>query len=411
MHNKNKLESPFHIAKRVELATWKKVLIKIGAGLVALLLCGIISQIVGCDFGTFFEQLILGNFGTPRRILILFETLAILLMVSLAVTPAFKMRFWNIGAEGQVLMGALLCYVAMHYFGGKIPDGLLVVICLAFAIVGGGVWGAIPAIFKAKWNTNETLFTLMLNYIASGLIVYLITIWAPTGSGSLGVEQYGHLPLIGGQRYVFNIIIVAIFTVLMFVYLKYSKHGYELSVVGESVNTAKYVGINVRGVIVRTMVLSGILCGIAGFLLVCGADYTISANTAGGRGFTAILVSWLAGFNPAIMAVMAFLVAFISQGAKQVATISGFRNSFADIMTAIFFFGLIASNFFISYKLKVNKKFFERFKKKVEAKTEEIIVESDNSEDKKEDAEESTKIEKEGQLEGVSADSNEEEGK
>ena len=251
----------------------------------------------------------------------------------------------------------------------------------------------------------------MLNYIASGLIVYLITIWAPTGSGSLGVEQYGHLPLIGGQRYVFNIIIVAIFTVLMFVYLKYSKHGYELSVVGESVNTAKYVGINVRGVIVRTMVLSGILCGIAGFLLVCGADYTISANTAGGRGFTAILVSWLAGFNPAIMAVMAFLVAFISQGAKQVATISGFRNSFADIMTAIFFFGLIASNFFISYKLKVNKKFFERFKKKVEAKNEEIIVESDNSEDKKEDAEESTKIEKEGQLEGVSADSNEEEGK
>ena len=115
-----------------------------------------------------------------------------------------------------------------------------------------------------------------------------------------------------------NILIVLVLTVAMYIYLKYSKHGYELSVVGESENTAKYIGINVKKVILRTMFVSGAVCGIAGFLLVGGTDHTISSTTAGNRGFTAIMVSWLAKFNPIYMIITSLLLVFLSAGASQI---------------------------------------------------------------------------------------------
>ena len=206
MNKKNRLESPFHISKRVDLPLWKKILTKVSAGLIALLLCGIVSQLVGGNIGIFFRELFLGNFGTSARILNLFEAVALLLIVSLAVTPAFKMRFWNIGAEGQVLMGALICFITSKFLGGKVPDALLIIISIICAIGGGAVWGAIPAIFKAKWNTNETLFTLMLNYIATGLILYVIKVLYPKGSGTAEYLRFGQLPTIAGYNYIINII-------------------------------------------------------------------------------------------------------------------------------------------------------------------------------------------------------------
>lgn len=350
---KLKFESPIHISKRTDIPKWKTWLIRGVAVLVALLLCGIISSILSPgSFGSFLEQMFKGCFSTPRRAINLFEETALLLCISLAVTPAFKMKFWNIGAEGQVLMGALLCATCMKYFGGKVDDGLLIVIMLLFSVVGGATWATIPAIFKAKWNTNETLFTLMMNYIAMGLIACVIAIWVPNNSGTVGVLPFGNFPKIGKYPYILNIIIVAILTALVFVYLRFSKHGYELSVVGESVNTAKYIGINVKKVIIRTMILSGALCGIAGWLIVGGASHTVSTEVAGGRGFTAILISWLAHFNPIGMSFTAFLVAFLSQGSSQAASVLDFGGSFPKIITGMFFFIVIASEFFVGYKIK-----------------------------------------------------------
>ena len=363
---KTKYNYKFHVSRRVNIPLWKKIVIQVVAGVVALLLCGIVSQIVGGNIGKFFMQLFNGAFGTQRRIINLLLTTALLLLVSLAVTPAFKMRFWNIGAEGQILVGAMFSLFAVRWFGGKIPEGLLIVIMLVFSIIGGAIWAVLPAIFKAFFNTNETLFTLMMNYIAMGLISYLITIWVPSGSGVLGVIEHGQMfstahgsvGVIASQTfysYLIIILVAVMMTVAMFVYLKYQKHGYELTVVGESVNTAKYIGINVKKVIIRTMILSGVICGLTGFLIVSGSAHTLNTTVAGGRGFTAILVSWLSNFNPGIMAIMAFLVAFVDQGATNAATSFSFKDSFADIMTGIFFFALIASTFFINYEIKVNK--------------------------------------------------------
>ena len=387
-------ESPVHISKRVELPVWQRLLIRVLSGVVALVICGIFTSLMkGGDFGGFFSGLFDGAFGTKRRIFNLIEETALLLIISLAVTPAFKMRFWNIGAEGQVLFGALLGSIVAYDLGPSMsnnPTGLLILIFVV-SCLGGLVWALIPAVFKAIWNTNETLFTLMLNYIAKGLILFMIAVWTPNGQTSLDmIPDAATLPKIGGQAYIINYIVVAIVTVFIYIYLKSSKHGYELTVVGESINTAKYIGLNVKKVIIRTMALSGLICGIAGFLILSGHAYTINDKVAAGRGFTAILVSWLSGFNPIIMIVMAFLVGFINIGGKQVATNYEYRGSYTDIIAAIFFFGLIASNFFINYKLSLSnnasrklRKLFNIKEKKIE-KIETVEVDT-KTEDTKEE--------------------------
>ena len=146
-----------------------------------------------------------------------------------------------------------------------------------------------------------------------------------------------------------------VLTVLMFIYLKYSKHGYEIAVVGESENTARYIGIRVKKVILRTMLLSGALCGIAGLMLVAGTDHTITRDTAGGRGFTAILVSWLAKFNPLYMMLTAFLVVFLQKGAEEISTVFQLNGSFSDILTGIIIFFIIGSEFFIQYTVRFRR--------------------------------------------------------
>ena len=354
-------EPLFHISKRTDVPKWLAWTIRVGAVVVALLIGAIVTGGLtgGSGFGLFFKDLFLGVFGTPRRILNFFQNTAMMLIIALALAPAFKMKFWNIGAEGQVLMGGLGCVVCIQYLGGKIPEGALIFIMFLVSMAFGVGWTVIPAIFKAQWNTNETLFTLMMNYIAMQLVAVCIYIWVPTGSAVLGVLKYGQLPLIGGQRYILNIIIVAVIMAIMFVYFRFSKHGYELTVVGESVNTAKYVGINVKKVIIRTMILSGVLCGVAGFLLVSGTSYTLSTATVDNRGFTAILVAWLGKFNPLTMGGTSLLYVFIDQGSSQTATDLGLGGYYPDIITGIFFFLIIACEFFINYKVR-----FRSFKRK-----------------------------------------------
>ncbi|MBR6005778.1 MAG: ABC transporter permease, partial [Clostridia bacterium] len=283
------------------------------------------------------------------------QSLSILLCISLAVTPAFKMKFWNLGAEGQVLFGGLCSMVLMFMVGDRIPNILLILAMLAASILGGILWGLLPAVFKAKWGTNESLFTLMMNYIAIQLVSFAIMVWVPSGSSVMGLvnsgTRAGWLPDLFGQKYLINILIVAVLTVVMFVYLKYSKHGYEISVVGESENTARYIGIDVKKVIIRTMILSGAICGLSGFLLVSGTNHTISKELAGGNGFTAIMVSWLAKFNPIMMILTSLLVVFLQRGAGEIATKFNLNTSLADILTGIIIFFIIGCEFFINYKI------------------------------------------------------------
>lgn len=357
----NNREPLLHISKRPQLPWRKAMLIRGGAIAAALIFCGIITLVVtDLDPLKVYGTMAKGCFGTPRKSWILFQNLSILLIISLAVTPAFKMRFWNIGAEGQVLVGALATAACMVLLGGKLPNWQVNIIMCAAAVTAGALWGFIPAFFKAHWNTNETLFTLMMNYVAIQLAAYFVIIWeSPKGSGKMGIinqgNQAGWLPVIADKKQLLPILIAVVLTLLVYAYLKYTKHGYEISVVGESEKTARYVGIGVEKVIMRTMCLSGAICGIAGLLLVGSVNHTLSTGIVGGQGFTAVMVSWLAKFNSFAMIFASFLLVFMSKGASEIATQFSLNESFSDILTGIILFFIIGCEFFISYRITFRK--------------------------------------------------------
>ena len=350
-------EPLIHISKRDSLPMYKSWAIRGIAIILALIVSGIITMLLtGENPINVYSTIVKGAFGSSRRIWSLLQGLSMLLCVSLAVTPAFKMRFWNIGAEGQVLIGGLATAACMITLGDKIPNALLIIVMIVASIAGAAIWALIPAFFKAKFNTNETLFTLMMNYVAIQFVSYFEMLWEnPKGSSNIGIinqaTRAGWLPTIGKYEYLLNILVVLALTIFMYIYLKYSKHGYELTVVGESENTARYIGINVKKVIMRTMLLSGAICGIAGLLLVGGTNHTITTTTAGGRGFTAIMVSWLAKFNPIYMILTAFLISFMQAGAGAISTVFGLNESFSDILTGVILFFIIGCEFFINYKM------------------------------------------------------------
>ena len=350
-------EPLIHISRRDTLPWYKAWAIRAAAIVLALIVCGVITVLLtGENPIEVYAAMIDGNFGTSRRIWVLLQSVSMLLIVSLAVTPAFKMRFWNIGGEGQIMMGCLASAACMICLRDIVPGWLLIVIMIFASAAAGGIWGLIPAFFKAKWNTNETLFTLMMNYVATQLVAFFIIIWeSPKGSGHVGIinaeTQIGWFPTIGGNKYVLNVMIVAVLTAAMYVYLRYTKHGYEISVVGESERTARYVGIKVERVIMRTMLLSGALCGIAGLLLVAGTDHTITTTLSASRGFTAVMVSWLAKFSPIFMVLTSFLIEFLSRGASEIATDFGLNEAFGDMLTGVILFFIIGCEFFITYRL------------------------------------------------------------
>ena len=362
--NQKKHREPLiHIAKRDNLPGYKAWLIRFIAILLGFLVIGVLSSVLtGATVMESYQIMFKGVFGRllEGKTTLLWRFLqqtAVLLCLSLAVTPAFRMRFWNCGAEGQALIGGLAAMVCMIEIGDAVPNGVLLLIILVSSILTGALWGLIPALFHAQYRTNETLFTLMMNYVATQIVAYYVYI---TGSGS-GIIQpvaTGNLPMLFGQRYLLNILVVAVLMAVMYIYLRYSKHGYEITVVGESQNTARYVGINVKKVIIRTMMISGAICGIAGMLLVSGTDHSINTNTVGGQGFTAIVISWLGQFNPFIMAAMSALVTFLQTGAAKIADTYFLNGSYADIVSGIVILFLVGCEFFIRYTVKFrhNKK-------------------------------------------------------
>jgi len=354
-------EPLLRIAKRDGIARPKAWAIRIIAVLLSLVVSGIfIFAVTKLNPFQVYEGIFDGAFGTPRRSWVTVRDAMMLLCIGVGLAPAFKMRFWNIGAEGQILIGGIVTAGFMRAFGGDISTPLLLVIMAVVSLLAGAAWGMVPATFKAVWNTNETLFTLMMNYIATQLAAFFIIVWeVPKGAGKIGIinqgTEAGWLPVVGGQKYLLVILVVAVLTVFMYIYLNYSKHGYEIAVVGESQRTASYAGIKVERVIVRTMVLSGAVCGLMGLLLTAGTDHTLTTTIVGGRGFTAVMVSWMAKFNPIIMIFTSLLLVVLGRGASEISSTFGLNQSFSDILTGIILFFIIGSEFFITYRVSLRK--------------------------------------------------------
>ena len=351
--NKQNNAPLFHIVKRGALPWYQAWGIRAAAIVLALLFCALVTSLTtGENPLQVYSTMIYGAVGTPRKIWILGQNIALLLCVSLAVTPAFRMRFWNIGAEGQITAGAIAASYFALYWVGKVPSAVLLLIMGLAGAVAGGIWALIPAFFKAKWNTNETLFTLMMNYIIIGVVRWLQGGPWEGRPGSQIIPQFDRaatLPKVLGVHC--GWIIVLILVVFMHVYMNHTKHGYEIAVIGDSINTARYAGMNVGHVMMRTMFLSGAISGLVGFIVASGANTTLYDGVAAGVGFTSITVAWLSQLNAFAMIVISMMLAIISKGAETLQTRLAVPASISDIITGILLFCMLGCEFFINYRL------------------------------------------------------------
>ena len=351
-----KAKTPFiRLAKRVksDMMSPRKVwAIRIGSIVFAFLLGMIPILMAGENPFESYGIIISGALSKPGYIRQTVKRAVPLLGVALAIAPCFKMKFWNIRAEGQITMGAIFSSAIAIWMQDKLPALPLIVLMMLAGILGGAIWAFIPGFFKAKYNTNETLFTLMMNYIAIGIVRWL------QGGPWEGRPGTQIIPMFKDNARLPNVfgiycgwIIVLVMVVIVHIYMNYTKHGYEVAVIGDSLNTARYAGMNVGWVMMRTMLFSGAICGCVGWMLVSGANGTLNADVAGGVGFTAITVAWLSQLNCFAMIIIASLLAIIGKGSATLQTKLGVPASVSDIVSGILLFCMLGCEFFINYKI------------------------------------------------------------
>lgn len=348
----NQSEPFARIVKRAELPAKKIILLRLFAVVLSLVAGGIFIACVGQNPFVIYRTIIAGAFRSVMAFQGTVKLMIPLLISSLGVTLAFKMKFWNIGAEGQMIFGAT-CATFFALFCSGWNHVVLIIVMFLAGIIGGGLFGLLPAFFKIKYNTNETLFTLMLNYIALHIVAYLSEgPWIdPDSQGFPKIARFNQnaaLDKVFGIQ--FGWMVALLLTVGVFIYMKYSKQGYEISVVGESRDTARYAGMNVKKIMLRTMFLSGGICGLAGMIQATGSDITLTTSVAGGVGFTAIIVAWLAQLNPFAILIVSFLFSVLEKGSSVVQSNFGLSTDCADVLQGIILFFILGCEFFVRYR-------------------------------------------------------------
>lgn len=346
---------PFHVVKRLEISKSREVLYRFSAVMLALLSCGLMLLIIGYDPLEVYGTVLNGALGTETAIKETIKHTCPLLMAALGVSIAFRMKFWNIGGEGQIAVGAIAC----SYFAYRHPE-LPVISMLVFmtlsGIVAGGLFAAIPAYFKTRYGTNETLFTLMLNYVAVYAIQYFREgPWRDPASMGFPImprfPKHARIPTVWDVH--FGWIVALVLVVLIYLYVKHTKQGYELTVVGENQRTAEYAGMPVKHIILRTMFLSGAIIGLTGVFQVAGADRQLTETVSGGVGFSAIIVAWLGRLSAPAMLLVSILFGILTKGASTLETILKIPASMSSIIQGVLLFFVLGSEFFIRYKMQL----------------------------------------------------------
>lgn len=344
------------IVKRKYCSKREVFFINILAIFLALLFSSVIIAITANNPLHVYASMFDGAFGNSFRFKETIINSIPLLITSLGISIAFKMKFWNIGAEGQYVMGAFLgSYFALNF--SNLNKLALLTIMLVAGIISGGLWAIIPAYFKAKFKTNETIFTLLMNYVAIKWITFLqYGPWKdPNAHGFPKIARFSPnaiLPRISGIHigFIFALILV----VLVYYYINHTKQGYEISVIGDSENTAIYAGMKVDRIILRTIFISGAICGLAGLIQASAVNRTLSVSIASGVGYTAIIVAWLSKLNAFIALLVALLFSAMVQGGAYIQMLYNIPASAASILQGMILFFVLGSQFFINYSLKRN---------------------------------------------------------
>lgn len=362
----------FHIVKRDHCPLWKKCCLYLSAVAAALLLGGVVLLAMGVDPVAYYTRMftmgVIGNKIAYKTIENYLKDFVPLALTSVALSLAFKMRFWNIGGEGQFILGAIAAAAVAFQAGPVLPGAVtLILMCLA-AMLAAGLYGVFVAALKVKFGTNETLMTLMLNYIALYILTFISEdkgAWnffldpqsvRPVFASFSKLVSFPKIPLVGR----FSLNVCVIFTllvgVLVFVYLKYTKHGYEIAVVGDSAGTARYAGMKVNTIVLRTVFLSACLIGLAAAFKV-GTAGILSTSITNDVGWTGIIVAWLSQLNTAVIFVVSALICVLHYGSTvAAASFSRVDSSFANMLQGVILFLVLTADFYTRFRVVPVKK-------------------------------------------------------
>ena len=346
------------MAKRTHMSKQNAATIRTIAIILALVVSAFFIMALGHNPVSVYRAMILGSFGNAMRFKDTIKIAIPLVITSLGIMIAFKMKFWNIGAEGQILVGALFAsYIALNF--GNLPKPLLLIIMVISGTIGGGLWALFPAYLKVKFDTNETIITLMMNYIAIKWVTYLqYGPWRnPEAFGFPEIAKFSKnavLPSLFGIH--IGWLIALILVIVIHVFIKHSKRGFEITVVGESIETARYAGINVKKVILSSIFISGAICGLVGMIQASAVNQTLNIGISGGYGFTAIITTWLSGLKAIVIVPVSILFAAMIKGGSFIQTSFQIPQAAAVILQSTILFFVLGSEFFINYRLIIKEK-------------------------------------------------------
>ncbi len=360
------------IVKRESCPFWKKCCFYLAAVIAALLIGALVLLAIGVDpiayYSRMFTMGTVGNRIAYKVYINYLKDYVPLVLTSVALSLAFKMRFWNIGGEGQFIMGSIAAAFVAFKLGPILPMPItLVVMCLAAMLI-AGLYGLVAAALKVKFGTNETLMTLMMNYIALYVLYFIGETKAdwnffldsksvrPVFASFSTIAAFPTIKF--GDKFELNIcvILALIIGALVFVYLKYTKHGYEISVIGDSAGTAKYAGMKVSSIVLRTVFLSACLIGLAAAFKV-GTAGILSTSITDDVGWTGIIVAWLAQLNTAMIFLVSALICVLQYGSTvAAATFSQVDSSFANMLQGIILFLVLAADFYTRFRIVGVKK-------------------------------------------------------
>lgn len=345
------------ISKRGELPKNREGLIRTIAIALSIVCAGLVIMVLGFNPITVFREIVVGALGTEMRIQQTIIKAIPLLITSLGILVAFKMKFWNIGGEGQIMMGAFGAALVALNAPATLPAPVTLIAMALVAMICGGIWAFIPAFFKARFGTNETIFTLMMNYIAIKWVTYLqYGPWKDPGAQGFpkiaNFEANAVLPKLFGVH--IGWMIAILFVVLVYIFINHTKKGYEITVVGESIETARYAGMNIKSIIITSMLISGGLCGLTGMIQASAIERTLTASLSGGYGFTAIITTWLGRLSAPIIMIVCISFAILLQGGAYLQIAMSVPSSVADMIQGIILFFVLGSEFFLQYKVSFN---------------------------------------------------------
>lgn len=345
------------IEKRTSRSKAAVFLVPVISFVISLVLGAIVLALSKADPFVAYSAMLKGAFGNARRFQYTIVESLPLLMCGLGVGIAFRLKFWNIGAEGQYIWGAIGITWVMQFWK-FVPVALLLPIGLLIGMAAGAAWAGVPGILKAQWGVDETLTTLMLNYVAIGFAEYLYFDRWKAPLGNMGTPEYPQaawLPQVWGKVHA-GIYIALVLVLLLWFLLYKTRWGFELNMIGKNPRAARYQGVLIKKNIIVAMLVSGAICGLSGSITAASIAHRLTKGVDAGYGFTGIIIAWMAGLNPFASIVVAVVMAAFVTGAGQLQIALKLPEAMGPVLQGLVLIPLLAGSIFTDYRLRAVRK-------------------------------------------------------